>query len=238
MQGSAVGFVVLLSNHGHDSLSYHSCGVSHATWCWKTLVGKGQFPTLVCHDVFFSSSCVICSIKLGEYCSGFVQKDWIPGCQKIHIDYPFPKNSLPQCPVLHHLLYLLCYVWVFHLYITGCRQGSVPTPWHTLLMSSAVMSWFLFDRLMDIHPPSGHGRACITVNKSPQIEWENRFAGCHPYIVSAESISESPLVEGKFMLLNGQDRKLARVTLSRQNYQQSLNFVTAFVSPKEVVFPF
>ena len=65
-------------------------------------------------------------------------------------------------------------------YVTRSRLGSVPTPWHTSLMKSAVMSLISLWRI-EGKPPREQLRACSMVNCLSQTHREGNCCGRHPY---------------------------------------------------------
>ena len=64
--------------------------------------------------------------------------------------------------------------------VTGCRLGSIPTPWHTSLSRFAVMLRISLCRI-EGKPPLEQLSACSMVKCWPQTQWEGRYDGRHPY---------------------------------------------------------
>ena len=94
---------------------------------------------------------------------------------------------------------LLAVRWCSCSPVTGWRDGSVPTLWHTSLNRSAVISLISLWRI-DGNPPCLQLSACSMVFLSPQTHWEGRWGGCHPYRRHNYGVSKCSFVKGKTML--------------------------------------
>ena len=65
--------------------------------------------------------------------------------------------------------------------VTGCRQDSVPTPWHTSVKHSAMISLILLCRV-EGKPPWEQLRACSIGNFWSQTRREGSCSGYQPYL--------------------------------------------------------
>ena len=68
-------------------------------------------------------------------------------------------------------------LWKSRSSVTGCRCGSVPTPWQTSVSRCAVISLISLC-LIEGKPPLLQLRAWSTVNLLQQAQWEGRCFGC------------------------------------------------------------
>ena len=65
--------------------------------------------------------------------------------------------------------------------VTGCKQGSVPTPWHISVKNSAVISLISLCRI-EGKPPQEQLKACSIVNFWSHTQREGSWSGCQPYL--------------------------------------------------------
>ena len=65
--------------------------------------------------------------------------------------------------------------------MSGCRSGSVRTPWHTSESRLAVKSLISLWRIK-VKPPQGHVNACSTLYCAPQTHFSGIRSGFQPYL--------------------------------------------------------
>ena len=108
--------------------------------------------------------------------------------------------------------------------VTGCRLGSVPTPWHTSLSRFAVMLRISLCRI-EGKPPLEQLSACSMVKCWPQTQWEGRYDSCHLYRKHRASL-KAPLCRANSCSEMGKAESQLEMTL--------LHYVQQFTMPKQL----
>ena len=158
--------------------------------------------------LYFSHSLLICTLLFLLISSVALNQSGAAVTRCVWVKYPdIKKRSRPQkfsatmsrrAP--SSLLAVLCLSCSSS---SGCRGGSIPTPWHVSVRSCAVMSRSSLC-LIEGRPPQAQLRAFSMVYCLPQTQFDGRCGGRHPYLRLRASL-KSPLCRAKPCSAIGRD---------------------------------
>lgn len=136
--------VILFSNEGGEPLVDRSGSGSNFPWCGKKLMEGRKHAHSLYPLIAGPFLLLVMAVALGYQCievcrKSWAQKGWEPAYQTMHLPIVSPEEACATMSKWEPSSQLAD-LYLSWSSITGCRQGSVPSLWHTLLKRSSVTS--------------------------------------------------------------------------------------------------